>query len=48
MPNECKAQSIDLTSFNTSKVETMWSMFYGCIAQIKVNDPKIKDESTRR
>ena len=33
MFSECKAQLLDLSSFDTSNVTNMWSMFYKCQAQ---------------
>lgn len=44
----CKAQYIDLSSFNTSKVTNMENMFYECEAQVKVNDAKLKEQLKSR
>jgi len=43
----CTAQSLDLTSFNISNVTDMRRMFLCCGAQIKINDPKLKDQLQR-
>ena len=51
MFNGCSSlKSIDLSSFNTTNVNNMWSMFYGCSSlkkeNVKINktDKKLLNE----